>query len=433
MFDITSRFISVWVAAQISISCVAAQEPTNHPPQSSEEAVVALRQWLAISPDQREPVEAQPFAQSPLTRQDSVLARELIWQDHVQQIKAERAKELDSKLVRINDIEMRYDVVRFEGSDDGDQPLSLFLSMHGGGQAPARVNDSQWRNQVRLGRSYDPKHAIYIAPRAPSDDWNLWHKPEIDPLFDRLIGTLVAVEGVDPNRIYLMGYSAGGDGVYQLAPRMADRFAAASMMAGHPNDASPNGLRNLPFTIHMGEKDGAFRRNEVAAEWKTKLEQLRAADDQGYVHSVEIHAGKGHWMDLQDKAAIEWMQQYERNPLPKKIVWRQSSTKHERFYWLGADPATTASGDEVVAVLDGQQINIERKAGKPKLRIMLSDAMLDLDQPVTITIDGEKIFDGKLPRTIETIFATLAQRGDPELVFDSIFLTSILRDTSDTR
>ena len=43
---------------------------------------------------------------------------------------------------------------------------------------------------------------------------------------------MIAFYGVDSDRVYLMGYSAGGDGVYQVAPRMADRFAAAAMMAG---------------------------------------------------------------------------------------------------------------------------------------------------------------------------------------------------------
>jgi predicted peptidase len=66
--------------------------------------------------------------------------------------------------------------------------------------------------------------------------------------------------------IYLLGYSAGGDGVYQLAPRMADRFAAASMMAGHPNDSTPAGLRNLPFALFMGGDDAAHNRNGVARE-----------------------------------------------------------------------------------------------------------------------------------------------------------------------
>ncbi|MFM8642358.1 MAG: polyhydroxyalkanoate depolymerase, partial [Phycisphaerales bacterium] len=110
--------------------------------------------------------------------------------------------------------------------------------------APAPVNDAQWENQKRL---YSPPEGVYVAPRAPTNEWNLWHQGHVDALFDRLIENLVMCERVDPDRIYLMGYSAGGDGVYQLAPRMADRFAAAAMMAGHPNEAVPDGLRNLPF------------------------------------------------------------------------------------------------------------------------------------------------------------------------------------------
>jgi dienelactone hydrolase len=31
-----------------------------------------------------------------------------------------------------------------------------------------------------------------------------------------------AMLDVNPNKVYVMGYSAGGDGVWRLAPRMAD-------------------------------------------------------------------------------------------------------------------------------------------------------------------------------------------------------------------
>ena len=85
---------------------------------------------------------------------------------------------------------------------------------------------------------------------------------------------MVLFHQVNPDKVYLMGYSAGGDGVYQLAPRMADFFAAASMMAGHPNETSPQGLRNLPFAIYMGGKDAAYKRNEIAADWEKKLQAL---------------------------------------------------------------------------------------------------------------------------------------------------------------
>ena len=81
----------------------------------------------------------------------------------------------------------------------------------------------------------------------------------------------VAFEDVNWNRVYLLGYSAGGDGVYQLAPRMADRWAAAAMMAGHPNETSPLGLRNVPFVLQVGGLDSGYNRNRVAMEWEKKL------------------------------------------------------------------------------------------------------------------------------------------------------------------
>jgi predicted esterase len=347
----------------------------------------------------------------------------VLWDDHVAQLRASRAEELAAKVIKLDGAEMKFEALKFppENAADGapaERP-GLFISMHGGGGAPAQVNDSQWVNQVRLGGAYRPMNAIYVAPRATTNDWNLWHQPHIDKYFDRLISTLVALADVDPNRVYLMGYSAGGDGVYQLAPRMADRFAAASMMAGHPNDASPRGLRNLPFTIHVGELDGAYSRNKVALAWKEQLEKLRAADKTGYEHWVEVHTGKGHWMDLQDKAAVQWMQKFARTPLPQKIVWRQAGVTHPRFYWLAADPSTIAGGDEVEAERRDQQIDIKRLAGNAKLLVRLNDAMLDLDQPVVVKMDGKEVARKTLNRTIGTLAKTLAERGDPELVFSA--------------
>jgi predicted peptidase len=125
----------------------------------------------------------------------------------------------------------------------------------------------------------------------------------IDPLFDRLIERVVTCEGVDPDRVYLMGYSAGGDGVFQLAPRMADRFAAAAMMAGHPNESQPLGLRNLPFTIHVGGLDASYGRNKVAPAWGAKLEELHREDAGGYESLTCVHPDLPHWMNARGQVS----------------------------------------------------------------------------------------------------------------------------------
>ena len=58
-----------------------------------------------------------------------------------------------------------------------------------------------------------------LGATAPTNTWNLWHQPHIDKFFGRLIESLIILENVDSNRVYVMGYSAGSDGVYQIGPQ----------------------------------------------------------------------------------------------------------------------------------------------------------------------------------------------------------------------
>ena len=46
----------------------------------------------------------------------------------------------------------------------------------------------------------------------------------------------------------------------------------------------------------------------------------------GYAHFVHVHKGRPHWMNLEDREAIPWMEKFTRNPLPEKIVWRQDDS-----------------------------------------------------------------------------------------------------------
>jgi hypothetical protein len=212
-----------------------------------------------------------------------------------------------------------------------------------------------------------------------------------------------------------MGYSAGGDGVYQLAPRMADSFAAAAMMAGHPNETRPDGLRNLPFALYMGGKDAAFNRNEIARQWKVTLADLAAKDAGGYRHEVTIFEENGHWMERKDAVAVPWMAKFTRELRPAKVVWLQDDVTSTRFYWLGnPDPK---GGQRVVASRDGQQIRIDDAGDVPMLEIWLDDTMVDLEKPVRVVHGDRVLFEGVAPRTIASIAESLAARGDPSAVF----------------
>ena len=384
---------------------------------ASAHAVTELQSWLEQPYDHRPSLSDAAFAKIALTKGDAENARRILWADHEAIIRLTRKAEIDAKAIALKGLTMKFETVNFAAADQPPKTgRSLFLSLHGGGGAPASVNESQWRNQVKLGQGYHPAEGIYLAPRAPTDTWDLWHQPHIDAFFHRLIEDLIVLDQVNPNRIYILGYSAGGDGVYQLAPRMADYWAAASMMAGHPNDASPLGLRNIGFAIQAGANDGAYHRNEIAAQWGQQLDELQKTDPGGYVHFVKVREGKGHWMDMEDREAIPWMEKFTRVALPEKVVWRQSKVVHTQFYWLAMPEDKALPDDEIIAERHGQTITLGAKnAGQ--IIVRLNDAMLDLDQPVTVIRDGKEAFRGVASRTIATLASTIEHRGDPDLVF----------------
>lgn len=299
----------------------------------------------------------------------------------------------------------------------GEKPAdgrSLYISLHGGGNVPKDINDSQWRNQWRL---YTPHEGVYLCPRAPYNDWDMHCKPLTDGCYRDLINFCVDYMDVNPDKVYIMGYSAGGDGVWRLAPRMADTWAAASMMAGHPGDVSMVNLRNTPFMIWCGELDSAYHRNVLDAQHIATLDSLQRQDPGGYIHYGQIVKGKPHWMDRVDTMAVEWMAKYRRNPYPQKVVWRQEEVCKPAFYWLRIDSAQIKRGKEVVVSYSGDNtINIER-CDYPTLTICLNDTMMDLDRPVTIVYQGRTLFKGLVKRTRGNIESNLRLRCDERYAF----------------
>jgi poly(3-hydroxybutyrate) depolymerase len=406
MIDSPLRLLACLIIAQFAPSNLRADEIN---PANSKAAVEALSAN-----------DAAKHATTPLTKDDASKALGILLDRRIAEVKATREAEVKDRRIKLGGLEMPFAYKIF-----GEKPKegrSLFLSMHGGGGAPARVNDQQYENQKGL---YKPEEGVYLAPRAPSNTWDLWHQSHIDGFFERLIEDMVVFEGVDRDRVYLMGYSAGGDGVYQVAPRMADRFAAVSMMAGHPNESSPLGLRNLPFALHVGANDSAYNRNKIAREYGDKLDGLRKADPLGYEHLVEIHPGRAHWMNLEDASAVPWMAKFRRNPVPKKVVWHQDDVTHDQFYWLAVPAGRAKARSTVIASIEGQDVRIEKAEGVDELIIRLDDRLLDLDKPVKVSSEGKTLFEGIAPRTITNLETTLKGPGDPKLAFVAEVIVTI--------
>ncbi len=291
-------------------------------------------------------------------------------------------------------------------NDAGDYPL--YISLHGGGGVPKELNDEQWRNQISL---YTVPYGIYVAPRAPWNEWNMWFQEPVDRIIEEIIKVFHYSDyNIDLNRVYLLGYSAGGDGVWRLATRMPDAFASASMMAGHPGDVSLVNLYNLPFMVWVGEYDSAYNRNAECAKRIRELEELRSkSNENGYVFSGNIIKGKGHWMDNEDRAAIPWMSKFSRDQYPAHVVWRQEEVLRNHMYQLETDVAKTHRGDEAVVDFDFENNRITiLRSDYDVLYININDEMFDMDKKITVVnASGKVLFDDKVYRTRSSLLHSL--------------------------
>lgn len=381
-----------------------------------------MNKWLGQSVEQRAAIETQTFGRKPLSVQEAVEVQHLLF-DRFNQENGSRFSDFwKSRRIQRDSLTMRFKF-RVYGEKPADG-RSLYISMHGGGGTTPEVNDGQWDNQILL---YHPREGVYVAPRSLENVWDMWFRPYLDGFYDELIESAVAVYGVNPDKVYITGYSAGGDGTFRMAPRMADRWAAALMCAGHPGNTSPVGLRNLPFGMWIGLMDGAYERNLHGKEWCAALAALHQADPEGYVANTNMPM-TGHWMNQQDTLAFHWMGQFRRNAYPRRVVWKQDSTYlNTTMYWLSMPKESVKPGGLIVAEHYGNEFTIHECYAK-ELTIGLNDEMIDYRRPVVVRFRGREVFRGKVRRTAADIYAAWRQRKDVRYAFPTLLRLTLDAD-----
>mmetsp|Transcript_40312 Transcript_40312/g.46412 ORF Transcript_40312/g.46412 Transcript_40312/m.46412 type:complete len:587 (-) Transcript_40312:258-2018(-) len=422
--------------------------PVPSPPPTMVNPLAALQHWLKTTndDDKKQKLEDQAFATVSLSKADDQKARAMLWKfyQHKMQQDPTRRKEMmgeDKKIVITSDNNTYVMPIWYKTHGPKNPPhqgRSLYISMHGGGGSSGgreaalglykAENDKQWSNQKIL---YDAKNlpieGIYCAPRAPTDMYNMWHAPHMYPMLSRLIGNFILFEHVNPNKVYILGYSAGGDGAYRLASRMADRWAASAACAGHPGAVTTKEMvdSGCPCTVHVGANDSGSNRNVKARQWKTELAKLDPDEKNDY---VEIHAGRAHEMKREEAVVFPWMAQRTRELRPTSIVWQQQPQNPEqrRFYWLAVE--TPTPGTTITATRHTNKKNtIEIGDGGGTIpsgvfRIRLDDQMeqINLEQKMHIkTASNVVLYEGLAHRTIGTLYTTLVEREDPTGMFST--------------
>jgi hypothetical protein len=60
-----------------------------------------------------------------------------------------------------------------------------------------------------------------------------------------------------------------------------------------------------------------------------------------------------------------------------------------------------------------------------QIELRLRDQLLDLDQPITVMANGQKVDEGRVARSLEAIERTLNERNDPQAAAAAILTVPV--------
>lgn len=323
----------------------------------------------------------------------------------------------------------------------GEKPKDgypVFIYLHGSGP-----RENEWATGLRLARMFQDGPSMYIVPQIPQEgEWYRWWQRSKQWAWEKILRILLSMPEVDKNRIYVFGISEGGYGSQRLASFYADYWAAAGPMAGGEPlvNAPVENISNVPFSFLTGDKDYMFYRHLLTKTTGEKLDSMQRIYPNEYKHRVELIPDKGHSIDY--TPTTPWLAQHKRNAQPRHFIWENlemDGLKRNAFYNLQVlkeDNAFrtqyefTANADNSIDLkVDAVKYNTTWKdprwgidmlfskdltpAQHGHLRVFLSDQIVDLNQKVTIRINGKQVFNGKVKASKKALKLSQKLWGDP--------------------
>ncbi len=140
-----------------------------------------------------------------------------------------------------------------------------------------------------------------------------------------------------------------------------------------------------------------------------------------------------------------WLKQFVRNPYPKTVLWEdyemdgrhrsgfynlqvlERPSEARTFYEMNIDNNRVdinVSNVEYVTTQKDKQWGIEMKFNRNytpatggKLRVYLNHELVNLNEPITLTINGKQVFQGMAKPNLQAMVNSCAEYFDPCRIF----------------
>jgi len=228
---------------------------------------------------------------------------------------------------------------------------------------------------------------VQIGPFARGDTW---YKGIGEQDVFECIELAKQIFNVDPDRIYLAGFSMGGGGTFELGLKHPDIWAACVPVCGTMgNPDLVSNAKNLPFWINTGSQDRV-----VPAKYSKRAYDKAA--ELGFKHwKYTEYDGMGHsfWVDW---GRIEkWLLTKERTNNPSCISF--TSERCAKAYWA---EITEKYNCKQLASIDIETVSQTIKVRTSNIAdytLHLKDAPVSLSQEITIIENDKQVFQGHIP------------------------------------
>jgi len=333
----------------------------------------------------------------------------------------------------VEDMEEQQSVhVYVPGDLDSRAPLVIWL--HGAGADTGAT----WANDPVFQQAADDQGAILACPTCDElCDWSMADLCGAQVV--SLVRHLKRRYPVDDDRVYLTGHSMGGRGSLTMGLTYPSMFAgltpsAATLGAAaatfdidyHADYSRPHAENARVQRVHLitGMQDNPYlvAQNEGTAQ---------AFDELGYDFEWNAMADQGHAFEYDAWAeGLAWTMEVERDPYPTHAIWNQAEHGSSYFddlylhqqlnppeYWLRIDERDSGvAAARIEGAIDGHVVSVATD-NVTELTVMLADELLDLDQPLTIEVDGAVWFEGTVERSPHTALASARERSERSMVF----------------
>lgn len=233
---------------------------------------------------------------------------------------------------------------------------------------------------------------------------------------------------IDTDRVFLTGYSIGGEAAWDLGLAHPDLWAGVIPIAMRGDRYIRHYWENsekVPFYFVGGQLDGTWMVDNS--------QQFNRYIKKGYNSTIVEFQGRGHEHYYDEILNLfDWMSRCKRDFFPREINCVSMRPWDNYFWWVELsglpeatmiDPKKWATSRNMVPMRTEAKIlptnGVWVKTGAAQTTVWLSPELVNFDQPIPVTINGRRIIrrNESVSPSVEVMLEDARTRGNRQHVF----------------